>query len=111
MCELFGMSSNREATISLSLMQLAEHGGLSAPHRDGWGIAYYEGTDVRLIKDAGAAADSDWISFIRDHNLRQTLRGSRSIRAPLSQGRWQPFEEIEVIALSNARLVARVVAE
>ena len=73
MCELFGMSSNREATINLSLMQLAEHGGLSAPHRDGWGIAYYEGTDVRLIKDAGAAADSDWIRFIRDHNLRSRI--------------------------------------
>jgi predicted glutamine amidotransferase len=73
MCELFGMSSNREATINLSLMQLAEHGGLSAPHRDGWGVAYYEGTDVRLIKDAAAAADSDWIRFIRDHNLRSRI--------------------------------------
>jgi glutamine amidotransferase len=67
------MSSNREATINLSLMQLAEHGGLTAPHKDGWGVAYYEGADVRLIKDAGAAADSDWIRFIRDHNLRSRI--------------------------------------
>jgi hypothetical protein len=43
MCELLGMSSNRQATVNLSLMKLAEHGGFSGPHRDGWGVAYYEG--------------------------------------------------------------------
>jgi glutamine amidotransferase len=59
MCELLGMSSNRQATVNLSLMKLAEHGGFSGPHRDGWGVAYYEGLDVRLIKEAEAAADSE----------------------------------------------------
>lgn len=73
MCELLGMSSNRPATVDFSLMRFAEHGGLSGPHRDGWGISYYEGRDVRLIKEAHAAADSEWVRFVADHELRSQL--------------------------------------
>ncbi len=39
-CELFAISSRLPATVSLSLKTLAEHGGGSAPHADGWGIAF-----------------------------------------------------------------------
>jgi glutamine amidotransferase len=73
MCELFGMSSDREATTRLSLMKLAEHGGLSGPHKDGWGVAYYEGPDVRLIKEAETAAGSDWVRFLEEHDLRSPM--------------------------------------
>lgn len=73
MCELLGMSSNRRATLNLSLMRLAEHGGHTGPHKDGWGVAYFEGADIRLIKDPGHAADSDWIRFIGQHDLRSQL--------------------------------------
>jgi predicted glutamine amidotransferase len=73
MCELLGMSSNLPATMNLSLTTLAEHGGSTGPHGDGWGVAYYEGADVRLIKDAEAAAGSDWVRFIRDHSLKSHL--------------------------------------
>ena len=58
MCELFAISSRLPATVSLSLKTLAERGGGSAPHADGWGIAYYRDTDARLIKDASAAQRS-----------------------------------------------------
>lgn len=73
MCELLGMSSNRVTTVDLSLMTLAEHGGFSGPHRDGWGVGYYEDADVRLIKEAEAAADSDWVRFIREHHLHSRM--------------------------------------
>jgi glutamine amidotransferase len=73
MCELLGMSSSHATTVNLSLMKLAEHGGFSGPHRDGWGVAYYEGTDIRLIKEAESAADSDWVRFIGEHQLRSHL--------------------------------------
>ena len=56
MCELFAISSRLPATVSLSLKTLAEHGGGSAPHADGWGIAYYRDDDVRLIKDTDVAS-------------------------------------------------------
>lgn len=71
MCELLGMSSCRPATVSLSLMRLAEHGGFSGPHRDGWGIGYYEDGDVRLIKEA--AADSAWVRFLESHEVRSPI--------------------------------------
>lgn len=73
MCELLGLSSNFPATASLSLSQLAEHGGPPASIRDGWGVAYYEGADVRLIKDAGPADNSDWLRFVGQHDLHSDV--------------------------------------
>jgi glutamine amidotransferase len=73
MCELFGLSSNLPATASLSLSRLAEHGGPPTSIRDGWGVAYYESGDVRLIKDAGSADDSDWLRFVSQHDLRSDV--------------------------------------
>jgi glutamine amidotransferase len=72
MCELFAISSRLPATVSLSLKILAEHGGGSATHTDGWGIAYYREDDVRLIKDASAAYDSDWVHFVQSRDLSST---------------------------------------
>lgn len=88
------MSSNRRATVSLSLMKLAEHGGFTGPHRDGWGVAYYEDADVRLIKEAEAAADSDWIRFLRDHDLRSHIVTAHVRRATMGERAYrntQPF--------------------
>ena len=73
MCELLGLSSNLPATLSLSLQRLAEHGAPPTSIRDGWGIAYYDGADVRLIKDAGPANDSDWLQFVSQHDLRSPI--------------------------------------
>ena len=72
MCELFAISSRLPATVSLSLKTLAEHGGGSAPHADGWGIAYYREDDARLIKDTSAAHDSDWVRFVQSRGLSST---------------------------------------
>lgn len=73
MCELLGMSSNLPATLSISLERLAEHGAPPSLIRDGWGLAVYDGADVRLIKDAGAANDSDWLRFVSQHDLRSRI--------------------------------------
>lgn len=73
MCELLGLSSRLPATLSLSLERLAEHGAPPTSIRDGWGVAYYDGPDVRLIKDAGPANDSDWLRFVNRHDLRSHI--------------------------------------
>jgi glutamine amidotransferase len=73
MCELLGMSSSLQATVRLSLMRLAAHGGSSGPHKDGWGVAYYEEADVRLIKEAEAAAESEWLKFLEEHDVRSPI--------------------------------------
>jgi glutamine amidotransferase len=93
-CELLGMSSNLSATLNLSLAQLAEHGGPPALIQDGWGVGYYEGADVRLIKDADSADDSDWVRFIRDHDLRSQIVVAHIRRATMGERAYrnaQPF--------------------
>jgi glutamine amidotransferase len=81
MCELFALSSRFPATVNLSLEAFSRHGGLSGPHKDGWGIAYYETRDVRLIKDTTAASQSPWVRFVEERRLRSELVISHIRRA------------------------------
>lgn len=88
------MSSDRRATTRLSLGKLAEHGGLAGPHKDGWGIAYYEGSDARVIKEAEMAAESDWIRFLEGRDLRSPLVIAHIRRATVGERTFrntQPF--------------------
>lgn len=94
MCELLGLSSNLPATLSLSLEKLAGHGAPPTSIRDGWGIAYYEGADVRLIKDAGPANDSDWLRFVGQHDLRSNIVVAHIRKATMGEASYrnaQPF--------------------
>ena len=94
MCELLGLSSNVPATVNVSLPKLAEHGRVSGMYNDGWGVGYYEGTDVRLIKDSAAVGDSEWIQFIASHNLRSQsviAHTRKATRGTRSYPNTQPF--------------------
>jgi len=73
MCELFAMSGRERATVNFSLSVLAEHGGKSAPHADGWGIAFYEENDVRVLRDTTCASQSKWVEFVGQQQLRSRL--------------------------------------
>jgi predicted glutamine amidotransferase len=135
MCELFGMSGKWPATVNFSLMKFAEHGGHTGPHQDGWGIGYYAGRDVRLIKEAEAAADSEWVRFMMDHAIKTPLaiahvRLHRQCRnqedafaarglsidameqdimlfasVPLTDEAWEPLTEGEIIVVSEGCIV------
>lgn len=72
MCELFAMSARQPATVSLSLEEFARHGGETARHRDGWGVAYFDDGDARLLKEAAAASDSAFMDFVERHRFRST---------------------------------------
>jgi predicted glutamine amidotransferase len=94
MCELLGLSSNAPATVNFSLPKLAEHGAVAGTYADGWGVGYYEGLDVRLFKEATAAADSDWVRFIANQDLRSLLviaHTRRATRGTRSYANAQPF--------------------
>ena len=94
MCELLGLSSNAPATVNVSLPKLAEHGRVSGTYNDGWGVGYYEGADVRLMKDSAAVGDSEWIQFIASHNLRSQLviaHTRKATRGTRSYSNAQPF--------------------
>ena len=58
MCELFSMSSSKATEVSFSLDEFSRHGGLTDQHKDGWGIAYYDDNDARIIKETCSASES-----------------------------------------------------
>ncbi|MDX9862343.1 MAG: class II glutamine amidotransferase [Rhodospirillales bacterium] len=94
MCELFGMSSRLPTTVNRSIAEFARHGGLSGPHSDGWGIAFFDGTDVRLFKEPEPAAESSWIPFVQERSIESSVVIShlrRATRGPRALRNTQPF--------------------
>ena len=94
MCELFGMSARHAATVSLSLEEFSRHGGLTGPHKDGWGIAWYDEGDIRLIKEVHPAATSACVRFLQTNPLSSALVISHVRRAtlgPVASRNCQPF--------------------
>lgn len=89
MCELFAMSSLVPTSVSFSLNKLARHGGADGPHRDGWGVAFYAGRDVFLLREPSAASESDLVRYIEHHgppsdlvisHIRFATFGERALR-------------------------------
>lgn len=95
MCELFGMSSLLTANVTFSLEIFGERGGKSGPHTDGWGIAFREGRDFRVIKEPEPAAGSALLRFIETHDFKSDVVIShiRQARSPkvLSYANTHPF--------------------
>jgi glutamine amidotransferase len=76
------MSSDLPAGVDFCLGEFARHGGLTGPHKDGWGIANYAADGaVRLYKEAEPASGSEWVEFIETHRMRSTIVLSHIRRA------------------------------
>lgn len=75
------MSSRFPADVRFSLGPFSRRGGLEGPHKDGWGIAYYEGEDIRLVKEAQPAFDSACVRFIQEHPFASSIVVSHIRRA------------------------------
>ena len=73
MCELFALSSDKPANVTFSLGVFGERGGRFGPHKDGWGIAFKEGRDFRVIKEAAPAAASACLRFIESNEFRSEI--------------------------------------
>ena len=94
MCELFAMSARQPATVSFSLEKFSQHGGLSGPYQDGWGIAYFEDRDARIVREPRPAASSAYVQFIESHPIRSTRVIShirRATQGGISLENTQPF--------------------
>ncbi len=83
MCELFAMSARHPTTVSLSLEEFSRHGGLSGPHKDGWGIGWYDEGDIRLLKERDPAASSACVRFIQTNPFTSSLVISHVRKATL----------------------------
>jgi glutamine amidotransferase len=94
MCELFALSSRVPTTVSFSLQRFAQRGGLQGKMLDGWGLAYYDGRDLRLYREPEPARDSAWLPFIGSRQAPSTLVVSHirhATRGGISLANTQPF--------------------
>ncbi len=67
------MSANVPTDVRFSFAGLARRGGATGPHRDGWGISFYEGRGSRSFHDPRPSADSEIARLIRDYEVRSKI--------------------------------------
>jgi len=72
MCELLGMSANVPTDICFSFSGLVKRGGETGVHKDGWGIAFYEGKGYRSFHDPVASVESEVAKFIQGYSIKST---------------------------------------
>ena len=70
MCQLLGMNSLKPAELSFSLAGFLRRGGVTDQHADGWGIAYFEQGDCRLLLDEEASCRSRLAQWVQRERLR-----------------------------------------
>ncbi|CAH0524972.1 class II glutamine amidotransferase [Vibrio hippocampi] len=80
MCELLGMSANVPTDICFSFTGLIQRGGNTGPHKDGWGITFYEGKGFRTFKDPNPSCDSEIAELVQKYPIK-----SRSVVSHIRQ--------------------------
>mgnify|MGYP000005613349 CR=1 FL=1 len=70
MCELLGMSANVPTDICFSFAGLMKRGGGTGPHKDGWGIGFYEGHALRAFHDPQPSFDSPIAQLICNYPIK-----------------------------------------
>lgn len=70
MCQLLGMSCNTPTDICFSFTGFQARGGLTDVHRDGWGIAFFEGKGVRQFLDHEASAQSKVAELVKSYPIK-----------------------------------------
>lgn len=94
MCELFCLSSRAPTVATLSLHGFAERGGLDRRLIDGWGLALYDGPDLRLYREPAPARDDPWLAFIESRRVATRLLISHirhATRGAVRLANTQPF--------------------
>ncbi len=72
MCELLGMNCNIPTDICFSFTGFQARGGATDVHRDGWGIAFFEGRGVRVFLDPQPSSESPVAELVRHYPIRST---------------------------------------
>ncbi|MGF1688253.1 class II glutamine amidotransferase [Photobacterium japonica] len=102
MCELLGMSANVPTDICFSFTGLMQRGGNTGPHRDGWGITFYEGKGFRTFKDPNPSCQSRIAELVQRYpikscavvsHIRQANRGGVSLENthPFTRELWGQY--------------------
>lgn len=70
MCQLLGMNCNVPTDICFSFTGFQARGGGTDVHRDGWGIAFFEGRAVRVFLDPQPSCESPVAELVRHYPIR-----------------------------------------
>lgn len=73
MCELLGMSANVPTDICFSFSGFLHRGGGTGPHRDGWGIAFYEEGGYREFRDPHPSVNSPIARLICEYPIKSNV--------------------------------------
>lgn len=69
MCQLLGMNANVPTDICFSFEGFHKRGGDTDHHRDGWGIAFFEGRGCRTFLDVQASSESPIAALVRAYPI------------------------------------------
>lgn len=72
MCQLLGMNCNVPTDICFSFDGFRIRGGLTDVHKDGWGIAFFEGAGCRVFLDVEASAKSPVADLVHSYPIHST---------------------------------------
>ena len=70
MCQLLGMNCNTPTDICFSFAGFKARGGLTDHHKDGWGIAFFEGRGVRVFLDPAPSCTSPLAELLHQFPIR-----------------------------------------
>jgi glutamine amidotransferase len=93
-CELFALSSRQPTVATFTLDRFAARGGLDGRTIDGWGLALYDGGDVRLYREPEPSHDSEWLRYVQRRHLPTQLLLSHirhATRGAVTLANTQPF--------------------
>jgi predicted glutamine amidotransferase len=72
MCQLLGMNGNIPTDICFSFEGFSARGGETDDHRDGWGIAFFEGKGCRIFLDEKPSVQSAIADLVRRYPIHST---------------------------------------
>jgi len=70
MCQLLGMNCNVPTDICFSFEGFSRRGGSTDEHKDGWGIAFFEGKGCRTFMDVQPSAESVVSELVKRYPIR-----------------------------------------
>lgn len=73
MCELLGMSANVPTDITFSMAGFLRRGGETGPHRDGWGVAFYENEGYREFRDPHPSIESPVARLMLEYPIKSRI--------------------------------------
>jgi len=94
MCQLLGMNCNVPTDICFSFAGFQARGGATDIHRDGWGIAFFEGRGVRVFLDPQPSCESPVAELVRQypiHSLNVIAHIRKATQGPVGLENTHPF--------------------